>query len=231
MPNCTIADQKIKQFLTSYQHTLELSQKKLTDVDFLMIQSIQVFRIHLMELEKVNELCKDFCQKYISCLKGKLQNEQILTTSFPESSLPDLVQQSTPITTIQSAPILNSNLQRNFVPAQHQQDVNKLAMAAAAAQNLFQMNSMPLNGLQNQIFPFNNINHFALAMAQQQQQQQQQGLMSLPMNPQFFMNTEQKRVKRGVLPKQATEALRGWLFSHIVHPYRSNFSNQQETLV
>ena len=30
-----------------------------------MMRSIQVFRIHLLELEKVSELCKDFCHRYI----------------------------------------------------------------------------------------------------------------------------------------------------------------------
>ena len=34
-----------------------------------MIISIQVLRIHLLELEKVQELCKDFCNRYITCLK------------------------------------------------------------------------------------------------------------------------------------------------------------------
>ena len=37
-----------------------------------------MLRIHLLELEKVNELCKDFCTRYISCLKGKLQSENLL---------------------------------------------------------------------------------------------------------------------------------------------------------
>ena len=43
-----------------------------------MVKAIQVLRIHLLELEKVNELCKDFCNRYIACLKGKLQSEQLL---------------------------------------------------------------------------------------------------------------------------------------------------------
>ena len=37
-----------------------------------MVKAIQVLRIHLLELEKVSELCKDFCNRYTSCLKGKL---------------------------------------------------------------------------------------------------------------------------------------------------------------
>ena len=60
-----------------------------------MIISIQVLRIHLLELEKVQELCKDFCNRYITCLKvsrsaiisidfilsseqGKMQSENLL---------------------------------------------------------------------------------------------------------------------------------------------------------
>ena len=45
---------------------------------FQMIRSIQVLRIHLLELEKVQELCKDFCNRYITCLKGKMQSENLL---------------------------------------------------------------------------------------------------------------------------------------------------------
>ena len=43
-----------------------------------MIRAIQVLRIHLLELEKVQELCKDFCNRYITCLKGKMQSENLL---------------------------------------------------------------------------------------------------------------------------------------------------------
>ena len=43
-----------------------------------MVKAIQVLRIHLLEIEKVNDLCKDFCQRYISCLKGKLQSDNLL---------------------------------------------------------------------------------------------------------------------------------------------------------
>lgn len=55
---------------------------------FQMVKSIQVLRIHLLELEKVNELCKDFCNRYINCLKGKLQSEQLLRvdTDFDDFS-------------------------------------------------------------------------------------------------------------------------------------------------
>ena len=37
------------------------------------MQAVQVMRIHLLELEKVNELCKDFCARYCTCLKHKFR--------------------------------------------------------------------------------------------------------------------------------------------------------------
>jgi len=50
-----------------------------------MIRAIQILRIHLLELEKVNELCKDFCARYIACLRAKLQNEQLMHVDAFES--------------------------------------------------------------------------------------------------------------------------------------------------
>uniref|UniRef100_A0ACB8FIM4 Homeobox protein pknox1 n=1 Tax=Sphaerodactylus townsendi TaxID=933632 RepID=A0ACB8FIM4_9SAUR len=50
-----------------------------TETDNLMVKAIQVLRIHLLELEKVNELCKDFCSRYIACLKTKMNSETLLS--------------------------------------------------------------------------------------------------------------------------------------------------------
>ena len=44
-----------------------------------MVKAIQVLRIHLLELEKVNERCKDFCSRYIACLKTKMNSETLLS--------------------------------------------------------------------------------------------------------------------------------------------------------
>lgn len=60
-----------------------------------MIKAIQVFRIHLQELQKVNELCKDFCGRYIACLKGKIQSESFLHDGDdPDSSPPSSAETS-----------------------------------------------------------------------------------------------------------------------------------------
>ena len=36
----------------------------------------------MLELEKVQELCKDFCNRYITCLKGKMQSENLLRSDY-----------------------------------------------------------------------------------------------------------------------------------------------------
>ncbi|KAL2095530.1 hypothetical protein ACEWY4_007678 [Coilia grayii] len=48
------------------------------ELDSLMIQAIQVLRFHLLELEKVHELCDNFCHRYITCLKGKMPTDLVL---------------------------------------------------------------------------------------------------------------------------------------------------------
>ena len=50
-------------------------------IQWIKVQPFLVLRIHLLELEKVDDLCKDFCKRYISCLKdlqGKMQSENLL---------------------------------------------------------------------------------------------------------------------------------------------------------
>lgn len=83
-----------QSFNQQVQSLLDLHQKQgkplLVDddeVDTLMIKAIQVLRINLVELEKVQELCKDFCQRYITCLREKMSSENLLrgTSAFGSS--------------------------------------------------------------------------------------------------------------------------------------------------
>ncbi|KAM8842848.1 homeobox protein Meis1a isoform 2-T2 [Synchiropus picturatus] len=58
--------------------------------DHLMLEAIQVLRFHLLELEKVHELCDNFCQRYISCLKGKMPVDLVIQDGS-KSDTEDLV--------------------------------------------------------------------------------------------------------------------------------------------
>ncbi|KAK4472765.1 hypothetical protein MN116_003987 [Schistosoma mekongi] len=42
------------------------------ELNLLIVQAIHVLRFHLLEIEKVHELCDSFCSRYITCLKGKM---------------------------------------------------------------------------------------------------------------------------------------------------------------
>lgn len=76
---------RLDEEVVNFGRRLELEQIPLfindNELDTLMIKAVQVLRIHLLELEKVDDLCKDFCKRYISCLKGKMQSENLLRTS------------------------------------------------------------------------------------------------------------------------------------------------------
>ena len=41
----------------------------------------------MLELEKVQELCRDFCKRYIACLRGKLHSENLLRTEGEGSTI------------------------------------------------------------------------------------------------------------------------------------------------
>jgi hypothetical protein len=82
-PECPSSESFNVDIQTFVQHQQRDKKPFFTDnkeVDDLMVSSIQVLRIHLLELEKVQELCKDFCNRYITCLKGKMQSENLLRT-------------------------------------------------------------------------------------------------------------------------------------------------------
>ncbi|XP_057374948.1 homeobox protein PKNOX2-like [Daphnia carinata] len=72
------------------QHERDGNKTLMTDnaeVDGLMLKALQVLRIHLLELEKVQELCRDFCRRYIACLRGKLHSENLLRTEGENGGL------------------------------------------------------------------------------------------------------------------------------------------------
>lgn len=62
-----------------------------------MIKALQVLRIHLLELEKVQELCRDFCTRYIACLRGKMQSENLLRSDYPMEHIHNLSNSNSPV--------------------------------------------------------------------------------------------------------------------------------------
>eukprot|EP00058_Branchiostoma_floridae_P024593 XP_002610083.1 hypothetical protein BRAFLDRAFT_89885 [Branchiostoma floridae] len=247
-----------------------------------MVKAIQVLRIHLLELEKVNELCKDFCNRYITCLKGKMQSENLLRTdlaSFPGTQQPQdgqmTVQPQVLVTAVTNGSTLNTGMVLQTGMAQGGQTVslaavNQGAMVVADG-TLYQPVTMVASpavvahGVQQSLPATVQLQPVAQAVQQQPQViatstahiisgstplsqigvQAQQGVpqqLACPPtptatnpvpsahSPQDSPSSEddlkRRNGKRGILPKQATDVMRSWLFQHIVQDQQLSTGEQ-----
>ncbi|XP_071958767.1 homeobox protein PKNOX2-like [Antedon mediterranea] len=88
-PTSASFDVDIEEFVNRQEQAGRAFFSEDSEVDNLMVKAIQVLRIHLLELEKVNELCKDFCHRYITCLKGKMASDNLLRSENSPNFLND----------------------------------------------------------------------------------------------------------------------------------------------
>ncbi|XP_018567417.1 homeobox protein PKNOX2-like [Anoplophora glabripennis] len=217
------------------------------EIDGLMIKAIQVLRIHLLELEKVQELCKDFCNRYITCLKGKMQSENLLRSDYPQDVLGSGLLNNMESNNnnmmshgnSESGSASNSPVQYSISPSQ--------AVAPPAQNNLIdrQMETPPNYPLphyggptpplpQTQPAAENMVVHGSTPLSQiganicpVPPSDSSGPLSPAPTTPggsaddcdSDFTSRGGRKQKRGVLPKHATSVMRSWLFQHLVHPY------------
>eukprot|EP00111_Clytia_hemisphaerica_P017870 TCONS_00052864-protein len=190
------------------------------EVDTLMLKSLQVLAIHLLELGKVNELCKDFCTRYISCLKGKLNSENIMRTLD-----------------IQNTPPGSPTSPKN--PTQPMSDVTMVGSTidASILAPPKTPTAVPVNGRSSSTSSLENNNttlkeDFSIHRSMSVDTPSFIGAAGLatPMSPEQltgFLTKKNKGGKRGTLPKVATNVLKAWLFQHLVHPYPSEEEKKQ----
>nr|XP_022326366.1 homeobox protein PKNOX2-like isoform X1 [Crassostrea virginica]XP_022326367.1 homeobox protein PKNOX2-like isoform X1 [Crassostrea virginica] len=200
-----------------------------SELDNLMVKSIQVLRIHLLELEKVNELCKDFCNRYINCLKGKLQSEQLLRvdTDFDDFSEHG---SSPPLSGGQgsgTACVVTSTGMVIQQPPQSVATLNQVYQMVQTPQGLvaqpIQIQTTPLQSpIVSSAVIQGGQSLTQLGMVNNQSAQAAAALDSDEDDP-----LGKKKSKRGVLPKHATQVMKSWLFQHIVHPYPTEDEKRQ----
>ncbi|XP_019064907.1 homeobox protein PKNOX1 isoform X2 [Fukomys damarensis] len=181
------------------------------ETDNLMVKAIQVLRIHLLELEKVNELCKDFCSRYIACLKTKMNSETLLSGE-PGSPYSPVQSQ------IQSAITGTLSPQGIVVPASALQQGN-VTMATVAGGTVYQPVTV--------VTPQGQVVTQALSPGTIRIQNSQ---LQLQLNQDLSLlhqDDGSSKNKRGVLPKHATNVMRSWLFQHIGHPYPTEDEKKQ----
>ncbi|KAF4794793.1 Homeobox protein PKNOX2 [Turdus rufiventris] len=196
------------------------------ELDNLMVKAIQVLRIHLLELEKVNELCKDFCNRYITCLKTKMHSDNLLRNDLggPYSPNPSSISLH-PQEMLQSSPAAlppPSNPPTGIVvPAATLPPAN-LAMGTGSSSPavpggaLYQPVTMVTS--QGQVLA-QAITPGALQIPNAQ--------VNLDLTSLLDGEDKKSKNKRGVLPKHATNIMRSWLFQHLMHPYPTEDEKRQ----
>ncbi|XP_064183845.1 homeobox protein PKNOX1.1 isoform X1 [Anguilla rostrata] len=187
------------------------------ELDNLMVKAIQVLRIHLLELEKVSDLCKDFCSRYIACLKTKMNSETLLSGEPGSPYSPVQTQTSSSFTgtfSPQGIVVPASALQQGNVTLT---TVNPTQVVAGGT--VYQPVTV--------VTPQGQVVTQALSPGTIRIQNTQLQLQ-LSQDLSFFNHDDSSsKNKRGVLPKQATNVMRSWLFQHIGHPYPTEDEKKQ----
>jgi len=186
------------------------------ELDSLMIQAIQVLRFHLLELEKVHELCDNFCHRYISCLKGKMPIDLVIeereasgpasagSTHKSPSLQPGMLDMpcSDPHGLLDHRPPSSGLLSP---PYGQQDDAQSLRSGdTPGPHSQSNPNSSHNNIGDNNSEPDNSI-----------------GSGDGTVDDDLDNNASKRNKKRGIFPKVATNIMRAWLFQHLTHPYPS----------
>ncbi|KAF7465282.1 Hypothetical predicted protein [Marmota monax] len=165
-----------------------------------MIQAIQVLRFHLLELEKVHELCDNFCHRYISCLKGKMPIDLVIDER-DGSSKSDHEELSGSSTNLADH---NPSSWRDHDDATSTHSAGTPGPSSGGHASQSGDNSSEQgDGLDNSV-------------------------ASPGTGDDDDPDKDKKRQKkRGIFPKVATNIMRAWLFQHLTHPYPSEEQKKQ----
>ncbi|CAL4063136.1 unnamed protein product [Meganyctiphanes norvegica] len=211
------------------------------EVDSMMVQAIQVLRFHLLELEKVHELCDNFCHRYISCLKGKMPIDLVID----ERDGPK--------------PVLDTGDSNNNAAAQAagRASADTTHTDGASTPDVRPpSSSMSFGGTGGDDARSPGSGGTPGPLSHQPSSQQSQDNQTEPgkKSPGSLANrmynefdgdasnasvgsgegteedddgTKKNQKKRGIFPKVATNILRAWLFQHLTHPYPSEDQKKQ----
>ncbi|XP_075336340.1 homeobox protein Meis1b isoform X1 [Odontesthes bonariensis] len=167
------------------------------ELDNLMIQAIQVLRFHLLELEKVHELCDNFCHRYISCLKGKMPIDLVIDDREGGSK-----SDSEEIT--RSVALDQTSWNRDHDDTASTRSGGTPGPSSGGHTSHSGDNSSEQgDGLDNSV---------ASPSTGDDDDPDKE---------------KKHNKKRGIFPKVATNIMRAWLFQHLTHPYPSEEQKKQ----
>ncbi|XP_042908464.1 homeobox protein Meis1 isoform X3 [Parasteatoda tepidariorum] len=211
------------------------------ELDTLMVQAIQVLRFHLLELEKVHELCDNFCQRYISCLKGKMPIDLVIDERDSKpGDLGDNNNNSSnggggagggnsgagggrgnPDTTGHSSDN-SSTPDQSFIPYQRppSQSLNSYSTGPDDARSPAGSTGTPGPISQQPSSQLSTDNNSEAGDASI-------GSGDGTGEDDDDDRSKKRQKKRGIFPKVATNIMRAWLFQHLTHPYPSEDQKKQ----
>ncbi|NWT76203.1 PKNX2 protein, partial [Prunella himalayana] len=205
------------------------------ELDNLMVKAIQVLRIHLLELEKVNELCKDFCNRYITCLKTKMHSDNLLRNDLggPYSPNPSSIS----LHPQREETNLNQCLTSTFFQHQRGPHCSSLARKKTIAKPItLETTALPGTFKWNQILYFSALisdwqclnGYFQDSISPSQiASPQNHRVVNLDLTSLLDGEDKKSKNKRGVLPKHATNIMRSWLFQHLMCWCNNSYSSQR----
>ncbi|XP_059389478.1 homeobox protein meis3-like [Carassius carassius] len=167
------------------------------ELDNLMIQAIQVLRFHLLELEKVHDLCDNFCNRYITCLKGKMPTDLVLEDreGGSKSDMEDFTGSCTNLSEQNQSWLRDPD---DCVSTPSGTPSASCGLTSHSAENC----SDAGDGLDGSV-------------------------ASPSTGEEDEMDRDRRNKKRGIFPKVATNIMRAWLFQHLSHPYPSEEQKKQ----
>ncbi|KAL5282944.1 MEIS2 family protein [Megaselia abdita] len=220
------------------------------EVDSLMVQAIQVLRFHLLELEKVHELCDNFCHRYISCLKGKMPIDLVIderdTTKPPElgsangegrsnadstshtdgASTPDV---RPPSSSLSYGGAMNEDARSpgaGSTPGPLSQQAPVLDTSDPDGRWCRREWSSPADARNNS--DANRRLYSSVFLGSPGDASNASiGSGEGTGEEDDDVNGKKNQKKRGIFPKVATNILRAWLFQHLTHPYPSEDQKKQ----
>ncbi|XP_066969518.1 homeobox protein homothorax isoform X23 [Macrobrachium rosenbergii] len=218
------------------------------ELDSLMVQAIQVLRFHLLELEKVHELCDNFCHRYISCLKGKMPIDLVIderdgpkpdlgpgdsnnnaaaaaagrasadTTHTDGASTPDVRPPSSSMSYSGGA---GGDDARSPGSGGTPGPLSHQPASQQSADNTSEAGKKSPAGLHSRLF------HEFEDLYPSTGDASNASIGSGEGTEEDEDGSKKNQKKRGIFPKVATNILRAWLFQHLTHPYPSEDQKKQ----
>lgn len=198
------------------------------ELDSLMVQAVQALQFHLVELEKVHELCDNFCQRYINCLKGKMPIDLVID----ETRDPASGSQKSGSGDEAEGPSRDGSMPPR---PQSQLDIassaahSPLGFASSHHPPLEEPRSRQYTGTPAELSQGGPPSHATVDSSDCGDQ------MDNSLGSQDGSDLEgstddpkgKRQKKRGIFPKVATNIMRAWLFQHLSHPYPSEDQKKQ----